>query len=316
MCKMNITPDFVFQQAYSDQIAARVNRRFWPREHGTPFETSSAHIGLFPPDHREILTATFQGRLIKCKLTRRTDQPTHKHLRGKISDFSAQSRGRLFDLFARLNLRQPVTFITLTYLSEDNTCETAKAHLRAFIKRLYRRFPGHRMSYVWRMEFQTRGAIHFHVLGFGLPFIPKEWVQAAWGEIICEIRPFTRVELIYSKKKITNYVSKYIAKVNPSGISGFNPLTYLAAYQAKHGSEIGRCWGIIGKSALPFAEIVVYELHNRMLDFLRFRDYACREFPPLAQSLSLGFRLYVASAEAWERLVASIWLAPARGRPA
>src|SRR4030067_545179 len=112
---MNTTPDFVFQQAYTDTIVKAANRHYVPKEHGTPFETSAFHIGLFPAVHRETLKMTFQGKLIRAKIHKLTDQPHKNHKRGKITDFSDQSRGRLFDLFNSMELKRSVIFITLTY---------------------------------------------------------------------------------------------------------------------------------------------------------------------------------------------------------
>jgi len=308
---MHNTPDWVFQQAYTDKIKAGANRRMVAKqpgqEWGTPLETSDYHNGLHLPSHRETLTVQFQGKLVRAKIHKSTDQPHKAHKRGKITGFSAQSRGRLFDIFNSMEIRNPVIFITLTYLSEEINCETSKSHLRAFIKRLQRLFPRSNMSFVWRMEFQERGAIHYHILAFGLPFTPKEVIQRMWGEIISEICPFTRIEMIYSAKKIMNYVSKYVAKVDKQALSGFNSLTYLSAYQKKHGDETGRVWGIIGKQFLPMAELVICEVGFQYAKFMQFKEFAAQLYPPLMESLSLGFRLYVMSAKHWEYLFHRIY---------
>lgn len=270
------------------------------KEWGTPWETSNYHDRLNLPAHRETLKVTFQGKLVRAKVHKITDQKNKGHKRGKITDFSAQSRGRLFDMFNSLEMRNPVIFITLTYEKDATNAEVAKAHLRAFIKRLQRYHEGRPMAFVWRMEFQERGAIHFHIMAFNLPFTPKITIKAMWAQVIGGYDPFTRIEMIFSSKKTMNYVSKYVGKVNPISESGFNPLTYLSAYQEKHGSSIGRVWGIIGKSNLPFAELIECEIPFNYQKFMNFKHLCSHIFPPIMNSLSLGFKVYVTSARAWE----------------
>lgn len=191
-------------------------------------------------------------------------------------------------------------FITLTVRTEGMTANAGKTHLRAFIKRLLRYKGAENASFIWRLEFQERGAIHFHLCSFGLPFIPKETIQRYWGEITGEDSPFTRIEQVYSHKKAMNYVGKYVAKVSPEReIGGFNLPTYQAAYEKYHGNRIGRIWGIENKKCIPFAPETTLELAFNYAKFMQFRSMAAAQYPPIFNSLSLGFRLYVPSAEAW-----------------
>lgn len=288
-------------QTFEDYSSARNDTR-WVKltEHGLPLKVSSNYSPTRKPRGTETLVMTFQGKYVRAQVKHTTTQPPPPHKRATIKDFSSQSRGRLFDLFNKMELKTKIIFITLTYERGDTDAQTAKANLFAFVKRLQRLFPTKRMSFVWRMEFQARGAIHFHILAFGLPFIPKETIQILWGQVTCQSRPFTRIEMIFSSKKIMNYVGKYVAKVNPTAIGGFNLPTYLAAYQSKNGDEIGRVWGVIGKEYLPMAECVTIELAFNYAKFMKFRYIASHQFPPIWDSLSLGFRLYVMSAKQWE----------------
>lgn len=295
------TPDFVYLQEYAEHLKAQsLLNPLKPSPDGI-YGNISYRDPVIKKPRPACLIMTFQGKYVQAKVRTANRQQPVRHKRSKITDFSAGSRGRLFDLFNKMELKSNVVFITLTYQSKGNDCETSKHHLYAFIKRLQRLHKGRKMAFVWRMEFQERGAIHFHVLAFGLPFTPKDKIQSMWGEIICEKKPFTRIEMIFSSKKIMNYVAKYVAKVNPSPeLGGFNLLTYLAAYQSEHGDTIGRVWGIIGKKYLPMAELVVLELGFDYARFMQFRLIASHQFPPIWDSLSLGFRLYVLSAKQWE----------------
>lgn len=175
--------------------------------------------------------------------------------RGEVTEFSAKSRKRLLELIARLEApgaqgyRAGSTFLTLTTQEIMHPADF-KPLLFTWLKRLARKAP--RMSGVWRIEYQTRGATHAHIILFDAPYINKEWIQEGWGEVIGQKRPFTRIERVKSRSAVMNYASKYVAKVG-----GFNNLPYLTA--DKETGEIrpvGRQWGVYNRKCLPYAEAV------------------------------------------------------------
>lgn len=239
------------------------------------------------------MTITAQGSLVKLTYgglsTIRKNAP---HRRGKVSKFSQASRKRLLDLMARLDVKntlkaRPAIFITLTYGQNFPSPTVTKAHLEAFKKRLLRFAPN--CSALWRMEFQTRGAPHYHLLVFNLPYLPKDELARWWHEIVGDEfsdwskgyskPPFTKVEAILSPKRAFSYVSKYIAKYSqlcensqsedeeeslPSEDelafdSGFNNQSYLDE-SPKEQDFVGRFWGVINRDALPFAELFIQVL--------------------------------------------------------
>jgi len=245
----------------------------------------------------------FQGRLVKTSLKYTTQQNWKRGQRGQVFNFSSASRKRLMELFARLEMRQKAVFLTLTYGKEYPDAKTAKNNLRAFFERLRRKLPRGKTSAIWRLEFQERGAPHFHIVLFDLPFIKKEDIQETWGEIIGIDRPFTRIEMIHSAKKLVNYVSKYVAKMPepPPVPGGFNSPSYLHAYNLKHGDGIGRVWGVFNRSNLPFAELIEFTWPTAKGTYMRFRHCAIQEYPPIEQQRGLGFTLYVRSSISWHR---------------
>jgi hypothetical protein len=79
--------------------------------------------------------------------------------------------------------------VTLTYpgdwLAVAPDGQAAKKHLRAFLERWHRRW-GERLTGVWKLEFQRRGAPHFHVLTT-LPAASNDfrpWLSAAWAAVV------------------------------------------------------------------------------------------------------------------------------------
>lgn len=88
-------------------------------------------------------------------------------VRGKILTFSKESRRRLMRLLNSVNRDEVALpyFVTLTY---HNTWPSSRAgrkkHLDAFQKRMERAYG--KFAAVWRLEFQKRGAPHYHLLIF------------------------------------------------------------------------------------------------------------------------------------------------------
>lgn len=243
---------------------------------------------------------SFQGGLVQVKV-----KSVHRGRggrRGSVNDFSAAARRRLLKLFATLLVSEGAVFVTLTYPSDFPSPKLAKKHLRSFLERIRRRCP--RASAIWRLEFQKRGAPHFHLVMFGVPFIPKEEIQSMWGEIIDYKQVFTRIEAIKSNRKLMGYVSKYVAKRDACG-SGFNHLAYLHGQEFVHpttgelSGSIGRWWGVFNRDDLPFASLIEMDISGSLEPFYKFRRYARRAFAGCSKRPEQGFFLLVGDAGQW-----------------
>lgn len=105
--------------------------------------------------------------------------------------------------------------VTLTYpgdwLTVVPTGQVAKEQLKAFRKR-YERAWGETLRTIWKLEFQRRGAPHFHILlvpphgragehragkqraavGDGLQF--RQWLSAVWADIVAHPDPVQRMK--------------------------------------------------------------------------------------------------------------------------
>lgn len=211
------------------------------------------------------ITLMAQGRYLK--VSAETSEKRGGGLRGKVNPFSSASRLRLLSYMHKINPMKGgnfnATFLTLTYGQSFPSPTVAKRHLDNFLKRLKRRWS--HSSGFWRFEFQKRGAPHFHLVLFGLPYLPKDTLKTWWGDVIgvqywdvSSTRPqppFTRIEAIKSHKQAARYVSKYVAKVDDSG---FNFLAYLTAegefvhpQTGEISESIGRWWGVFNAIWLP-----------------------------------------------------------------
>ena len=230
--------------------------------------------------------------------------------RGAVTAFSRKSRKRLLELCARLDLAQivremPVIFITLTYAAQFPSTEQSKQHLRAFLERIRRFAPD--ASGIWRIEYQERGAPHYHLILFNLPFLPKRELTAMWGEIVglqywdnsqaLPRPPMTRIEAIRSPRKAMAYVSKYVAKSDSdSGSdSGFNDVPYLHA---------GRWWGVFNREKLQFAEalaiVLTLPLESLQQVLFQYRRLMAKKYYRANRYGRLrGASLFVDSSRCW-----------------
>lgn len=185
--------------------------------------------------------------------------------RGIVTGFSSASRKRMLRKSARLAPSQGI-FLTLTYPARYPDPRTAKTHLRALLERFRRRYP--ECSGLWKLEPQKRGAPHFHLLMFDLPFVPFWTLKHWWSDIIADYvdgtLPFVRIEYCDSVKKVSRYVAKYCGKVIEQN-SFFNNGSYLHA-----GPGPGRYWGVFNGPKLPYARR--YYVQFQTIDPTGLRD--------------------------------------------
>ncbi|HEY9758876.1 MAG TPA: hypothetical protein V6C97_27150, partial [Oculatellaceae cyanobacterium] len=75
-----------------------------------------------------------------------------------------------------------------------------------------------------RLEFQERGAPHFHLLLFGVGFLDREWLSLTWAAIcgyegverVKHEQAGTNVERVTGYRQATAYLSKYLGKLDRS----------------------------------------------------------------------------------------------------
>jgi len=194
-----------------------------------------------------------QGSLLRLRVLGQTTRKANPNVvRGRIRGFSAKARSRLLRLFARMMMKGVrATFITLTFRRFPTNAE-AKRSLKAFMQYIRDNYP--EASAVWRMEHQKRGAIHFHLLCFNLPYWHWQDILSVWKS--CSNQDKTRIDvrLVRSGRGVMSYVSKYIAKCEKRiGITFFIHPPY---QQKGRKWRKGRYWGYLNKKALPLAEKV------------------------------------------------------------
>jgi len=174
--------------------------------------------------------------------------------RGVIKKFSWQSRRRLLYKIAEINTRVLPVFATLTYpkVFPDDPVKW-KSDLTNLFKRLQRKYPQSAM--IWKLEPQERGAPHYHLLIWGVPyedlysFIPSNWYDIAGGGDPLHLKWHWGllgngnthcVSRVRSWRGVMAYASKYMGKVCDN--AGWD--------------SPGRFWGVKSRENIPWAEIV------------------------------------------------------------
>lgn len=185
-----------------------------------------------------------------------------KSKRELITHWSEKSRQRLRWLIANIKkeaLAQAL-FVTLTYPEAFPACddhETYKGHLNHFTVSL-RRYFHNRVSGIWKLEFQKRGAAHYHLLLLGIPQQSLEsfrtWTALEWFKVVGSgddkhLRAGTGVEAAKSANGAACYLAKYISKDD----------------QTRPGNFTGRYWGVIGREQLPMSSVQTVLLDERSM---------------------------------------------------
>jgi len=126
----------------------------------------------------------------------------------KRDDSLTRSRINLYRLI-RANIGQfgriPAVFLTLTYKDNEINLRKANGDFRLFIKKL-RYETDTNIRYVAIPEFQKRGAVHYHVMFFNLPFITLATLNTLWPW------GYTSIEATKKIRNLSAYMAKYLSK--------------------------------------------------------------------------------------------------------
>jgi len=177
--------------------------------------------------------------------------------KGEISELSEKSRKELAFVANNTDI-EFLYMVTLTYPSDyPGDGQTIKRELDTFFKRVKRQYG--EFSYLWFLEFQGRGAPHFHIL---LTIeIGKEWCSKSWYEVVQSgdvkhLKAGTKVEKLRSVEGGKRYAVKYATKTKQKAVP-------------KDFRNVGRFWGC-SRDVRPKQHGVLLNTHKReILELLR-----------------------------------------------
>jgi hypothetical protein len=169
---------------------------------------------------------------------------------------------------------QKALFVTLTYHHWAENPMEWKRQLALFVKRVQYRYP--HASIFWRLEAQKRGAPHFHLIVFGVPWLQGKTVARWWAECIgladdaAQLAAGTEVRRVKSYKAACAYVGKYIAKDEDDKF---------ATEERESLDGVGRLWGLRGEQHVPFSVCKVWRVPSLTSSDGRLRHWAASIVP-------------------------------------
>lgn len=98
-------------------------------------------------------------------------------------------------------------FLTLTFSDNKTDVQECNVLFKAFIRKLREVKHISNLKYLAVIEFQKRGAVHYHVL-LNIPYIPQNEIQDLWGHGFVSINAIEHVD------NIGAYIVKYMTKDN------------------------------------------------------------------------------------------------------
>lgn len=225
-------PGLVIKHINGEKVFLPRNPRDWNREDQIGFSGKSPLGGLGKSSVRASVTILSNDVKIRQRTT--NSKANGKWIggkRGHISEFSRKSCLNMVET-AR-NVTGLVAMVTLTYPGEF-PCDgrLVKKHLELMRKWfLYRG-----IGAFWFLEFQQRGAPHFHL--FINATVDKDDLSQAWYKVVGSGDPRhllagTKVEAIRKPHAIATYAAKYAAKAEQKTV----PEGY---------EDVGRFWGNFG----------------------------------------------------------------------
>jgi hypothetical protein len=171
------------------------------------------------------IKATIYGSYLKIQETDRLFSYNHKNLSKKDKsktntladpETSARKSKALCKDIVRANAYQyrnkkgnviPLFFATFTFAENITDLKVANKYFRSMIKKLCYK-TGESIKYLAVPEYQKRGAVHYHVLFFNLPYLENifETLSNLWGQ------GFILNKTVNDLNQATNYLTKYIQK--------------------------------------------------------------------------------------------------------
>jgi hypothetical protein len=108
---------------------------------------------------------------------------------------------------------QTTKFLTLTFSENVTDIDKANYEFKKFRQRLEYRY-NIKLKYTVVPELQKRGAVHYHLVLYNLPFVPIREIQEIWSNGI------THIEKIEQVDNVGAYICKYLTKETANSFKG------------------------------------------------------------------------------------------------
>ena len=134
-----------------------------------------------------------------------------------IEKFESMQRRKAYYLDKRFDIKRIIdcnfddrsTFLTLTFKENIQDIERANREFTLFIKRLKRYLKNQELKYIATWELQQRGAIHYHLVLFSVPYIKNDKLSELWGNGFIKIN---KIKETVKNEAVGVYITKYFVK--------------------------------------------------------------------------------------------------------
>jgi len=141
----------------------------------------------------------------------RTDSGSEKIADSRRSDNLSKARQKINRLVvANTNWNECAPrFVTFTFAKNIDSLKEANIYWQQFIRKFKTRYP--KIKYLGVIEFQKRGAVHYHVLFFNLKYKKgiKQSIATLWGHGFIKFKSARKIEKI---EHLGLYLAKYLQK--------------------------------------------------------------------------------------------------------
>lgn len=183
--------------------------------------------------------------------------PPRRGIRGKIVTLSSGARRRIKETLSKI---APVRSYTMALTLPKECRDISPAAVHSSFQKLGKQFTGspawRHAGLLYKREFQNCGALHYHIVVFGLKDDAASrdlqlWITQRWVRMICHGLPvdsparskMLAVHMHSSnmepvRKSIASYFAKYLGK----------------ASNAPEVHVPGKWWGMMNQPAIPFVE--------------------------------------------------------------
>jgi hypothetical protein len=179
-----------------------------------------------------------------------------QYKRGEVTGFSRSSQKRMMLLASAWEVQHSLAISTVTYgRNFPDRRSGAEKHRRLLADAMRRDWPS--TAALWRLEYQQRGAPHYHLL-VDLPqrdlIAFRQWLAKTWGRII-GFPGRCQTDFARNSDAARFYLAKEVGKSCQS-----------------RSDDNGRWWGVINRKAMTLQSIVLHlasDLAVHVQEFLR-----------------------------------------------
>ncbi|QQS61530.1 MAG: protein Rep [Candidatus Moraniibacteriota bacterium] len=145
-----------------------------------------------------------KGLLRNYKRKKRNEKKAQKEKESQKQKAQSTIQRTRKEIRRRVNANsQLIKFLTLTFKENETDIEKSNRVFNLFTQRMKDRFP--EFQYLAVLEFQKRGAIHYHLL-CNLRYIKKKELEKIWGQGFIDIKRIKHVS------NLGRYICKYLQK--------------------------------------------------------------------------------------------------------